>query len=226
MVYFIDPNELIKEFNEIINIAQKKAFLTVGIEIQKDEIENLENYQQHLAKKKKEFVEKRYENEANLIYCIEKSVKVIQQEIIMLVCLKEDKMANAWDILVDAQINLGNVIRNYPFDADFLNNYKKRLENYENLLFPKMMFHSAGGIIKKSECSICGEDFENCDHIKGKLYFGESCHRIIKEMELEEVSVVDNPANKHCRTLTIETNGKEIDILTLRETKHYSQHAI
>lgn len=36
-------------------------------------------------------------------------------------------------------------------------------------------------------------------------------------MELEEVSFVENPANKHCRVLTIESNGKIIDIMTLRE---------
>lgn len=46
---------------------------------------------------------------------------------------------------------------------------------------------------------------------------GEMCCRIITEMDLEEVSLVENPANKHCRTLTIEQNGKKIDIMTLRE---------
>jgi hypothetical protein len=42
---------------------------------------------------------------------------------------------------------------------------------------------------------------------------------MITEMELEEVSLVDNPANKHCRVLTIETDGKKIDIMTLREVE-------
>jgi len=38
-------------------------------------------------------------------------------------------------------------------------------------------------------------------------------------MELEEVSLVDVPANKQCRVLTTTYNGKTVDSLTLREVK-------
>ena len=48
---------------------------------------------------------------------------------------------------------------------------------------------------------------------------GELCLTLISEMELEEVSFVDNPANKHCRIMTIEHDEKTIDILTLREVE-------
>ena len=58
-----------------------------------------------------------------------------------------------------------------------------------------------------------------CNHIKGKLYGGELCVRVITEMELEEVSLVDVPANKQCRVLTTAYNGKTVDTLTLREVE-------
>lgn len=218
MKVFIEyPNLLINEFNELVAVSQKKAFITVGIEIQKEEIETLKNYRIDLSKLKKEFVGKNLENEANLVYCIENSIKTIQYELEMLVNIKEDKMSEAWGNLVDAQVTFGTVVRNHLSESNFFNGYMERLANYEKLLFPSLFFQSIGGIIKKSHCSICNENFTRCDHIRGKLYLGELCCRIISEIDLEEVSFVDNPANKHCRTLTIETNGKIIDIMTLRE---------
>ena len=40
MKAFIEnPNLLIKEFNEVASRIQKKTFITIGIEIQKEEIE-------------------------------------------------------------------------------------------------------------------------------------------------------------------------------------------
>jgi len=218
MKAFIEnPELLINEFNEMAAIAQKKAFITVGIEIQQEEIEVLFNYIKELANLKKEFVEKKLENEANLIFTFENSLKVLQYELEMLVFIKQDKMAEAWDKLVDAQVIFENVVRTYPFETNSLNGYLERLNNYEKLLFPKLNFQSVGGIIKESKCSICDNDYDKCDHLKGKLYMGEMCCRIITKMELEEVSFVENPANKHCRVLTIETDGKMIDIMTLRQ---------
>lgn len=215
--YLINPNELIRDYNEVIDEAQKMAIFTVGIELQKKEIENLELYINELSAQKKDFASKNNENEANLIYCFERLAMIIQSELKMLVCLKEDEMAQAWDTLVDCQVNLGTIMRNYPFESDHLEHYLKRLDSYEKTLFPKMVFHSVGGFVKKSHCSICKADYGDCDHIKGKFYNGEMCSRHITEMELEEVSMVENPANKHCRLLFRETNGIKIDVLTMRE---------
>jgi hypothetical protein len=217
MVFFENPEPLINKFNELAEQAQRKAYITIGIEIQKEEINNLKKYREELLNFKKEFILKRLESEANLIFCIESTLRVLQYELEMLVHIKEDEMSQAWSDLVNAQVIFGNVIGNYPFKTEHLNFYMERLSNYEQLLFPKLHFQSVGGIIKKSKCSICDDDYQNCDHIKGKLYMGEMCCRVITEMELEEISLVENPANKHCRVLTIETNGKKIDILTLRE---------
>lgn len=218
MLAFIEnPNLLIKEFNELIDVSQTKAFITVGIEIQKTEIETLNQYRLDLLELKKEFVSRGLENEANLVFCIEGSVKVIQYELEMLVNIKEDKMAAAWGNLVNAQTLIGPINRNYPFDENHLLAYMERLSNYEKLLFPKMFFQSTGGIIKKSECSICHQDLNMCEHLKGRLYMGEMCCRLISEMDLEEVSFVDHPANKHCRVITIQSGDRKWDVLTLRE---------
>jgi hypothetical protein len=216
-VFIENPNLLIKEFNEMASIAQRKAFITIGIELQKEEIETIKNYRKDLSNLKKQFVERKLENEANLVYCIDNSLLAVQYELQMLVNIKEDKMNEAWGNLVTAQITYGTVVRNYPFEFESANSYVERLEGYEKLLFPKMIFLSVGGIIKKSNCSICKEPYSKCDHIKGRLYNGELCVREITEMELEEASLVDVPANKHCRMLTTSYDGKTVDLMTLRK---------
>jgi hypothetical protein len=215
--FTVNPNLLIEEFNEVASIAQKKAFITIGIEIQKEEIENLGIYRKKLFDLKQDFAKKKLENEANLIYCIENSILAVQYELQMLINIKEDKMSEAWGNLVNSQVIYGTVVSNYPFELESGTSYLERLANYEKLLFPNLYFQSAGGIIKKSHCSICKKKSGKCDHLKGKLYNGELCCRNITEMELEEVSLVETPANKHCRVITIEKNGKKIDIMTLRE---------
>jgi len=219
MLAFIEnPKLLIDEFNLMAYNAQRKAFVTISIEIQKEEIQIIEKYIENLKLLKKAFVVKKLENEANLVYCIENSLLAICYELQMLVSIKEDKMNIAWDNLVRAQVIYGSVISNSPFESEENTNYLLRLEQYEKLLFPKLHFHSIGGVIKESHCSICKKKTGKCQHIKGKLYNGELCTRNITEMELEEVSLVENPANKHCRLLSVEQNGKKIDVLTLRET--------
>lgn len=225
-VFLENPNLLIKVFNEIAAIAQRKAYITVGIEIQKEEIQTLKTYQDELNELKKEFIKMNLDNEANLVYCINSSLLALQYELQMLVNIKEDKMDEAWGNLVNAQVTYGTVARNYPFQFQASNGYMERLASYEKLLFPDLYFQSAGGLIRKSHCSICGESFSKCDHIKGKLYMGELCCRIITEMDLEEVSFVENPANKHCRVLTIESGGKTMDILTLREQSTSANFAL
>jgi hypothetical protein len=215
-VFLANPNLLINEFNEMAASAQKKAFITVGIEIQKEEIETIKNYRNELSNLKTQFVERKLENEANLVYCIDKSLLAVQYELQMLVNIKEDRMSEAWGNLVNAQVTYGAVVRNYPFEFETTNCYVERLEAYEKLLFPKMFFASVGGVIKKSNCSICKEPYSKCQHIKWRLYNGELCVREITEMELEEGSLVEVPANKHCRILTTSYDGKTVDLLTLR----------
>ena len=107
MVFIENPNLLIKEFNEVTSRVQKKAFITIGIEIQKNEIDNLISYRQELAQLKEDFKKRKLENEANLVYCIDNSLLALQYELQMLVNIKEDNMSEAWGNLVNAQVIYG-----------------------------------------------------------------------------------------------------------------------
>lgn len=148
-IFTENPNILIKEFNEIALRAQKKAFITVGCEIQRDEINNLKKYNENLLKLKEDFKKRKLENEANLIYCIENSLLAIEYELQMLVNIKEDKMSEAWGNLVNAQVIYGTVVSNYPFELESGIGYLERLADYENCYSPIYYFIVQEELLRK-----------------------------------------------------------------------------
>lgn len=85
-----------------------------------------------------------------------------------------------------------------------------RLDDYEVLelleqverwqsLFPYRVFASPEFVIETARCSICktlSSPWSGCDHAPGRVYCGESCHRIIEGMHLKSVSLVLEPVQK------------------------------
>lgn len=57
---------------------------------------------------------------------------------------------------------------------------------------------SVSGIVKRSECSICGDDYVRCNHVAGSVYNRRKCINRISEIEFLEVSVVAEPTNPMC----------------------------
>jgi hypothetical protein len=222
IAYSINPALLMDEFNDVAEKAHAKAFITIGTEIQEKEISDLKEYISKLIEIKADFIERKLEPEANMVFCFVGSIRAVQYELQMLVNFKADKMSEAWGCLVFAQTVLGPVIRNHPIDnTSPIEGYLNRLVAYEKLMFPQMDFFSAGYIIKECQCSICKKDPDVCDHLKGKLYMGELCYRIIVEADLLEGSRVKNPANKLCRTMAYRVDGITYDPLTLREIENH-----
>ncbi len=57
---------------------------------------------------------------------------------------------------------------------------------------------SVAGIAEYSTCSICSENYVNCNHIAGEIYNNQSCTHEIKKSTGIEVSVVYEPTNSQC----------------------------
>lgn len=222
IIQFNEVKEIFKEFNELANKVQNIAIFCRDIELQKEEIRSVTTFIHKSTILKENNKNEFSESELNLILFIIFNLEAVKHELEMLVYLKENKMDLAWASLVQAQTKISIAAKNHPFDRKHLKGYISLLDEYEKLLFPKMMFGSAGYLIKKTKCTICGLEYEECDHIKGKFYNGELCIREIHEAELEETSIVENPANKMCRIISITDDGKEIDILTLKEKNTYA----
>lgn len=218
MIMLNEVKELFEKFNDVIAHAQDIAIFTRDIELQKSEVAVLRRFIDKSEKLKDENKDKFSEPELNLILCFILSADTISKELSMIICLKNGQMDTAWTCLVQAQTQIAIVARNHPLNEErHWNGYLAKLDAFEKLLFPKMMFASTGGIFKKTCCSICKLEYEDCKHLKGKMYSGELCVREIHDMDIEEVSIVENPANKLCRQLGVPRNGKTVDVLTLKQ---------
>lgn len=217
IIQFIEVRDLLDEFNQVAERAQNIAIFTRDVKLQKAEIETLSDFIEKTNILKATNKDKYSEQELNLICFILFSIEAVKSELTMIINLKENKMDLAWSSLVHAQTRISIAASNHPFNDGHLTCYIAKLNGYEKLLFPKMMFASVGYLIKKTECSICGLEYEDCNHMKGKFYSGELCVREIHEAELEEASLVENPANKLCRILSLTFDDKEVDPLTLKE---------
>jgi hypothetical protein len=72
---------------------------------------------------------------------------------------------------------------------------KRRFESGELSAF------SVAGIARRAICSICREDYTQCDHVAGEMYGGISCVDEIEELLLGEFSLVADPINPAMRIL-------------------------
>ncbi|NML91551.1 hypothetical protein HHL26_21165 [Sphingobium sp. TB-6] len=77
----------------------------------------------------------------------------------------------------------------------------------EKWFFPPQVFMSAGLIVKRQECSLCGDDYEKCDHIAGRPYMGRLCAVVLKEVTPDHVALVEAPANRRCRITAFSVPG-------------------
>lgn len=63
---------------------------------------------------------------------------------------------------------------------------------------------SFGALIYDSECSVCGRQYVDCNHITGKMYGAVKCIATIKGADLAEISVVAQPANPYATVRRVE----------------------
>lgn len=210
----------VEKYNTVLSKAQSTAIFVRGVEFQQEQVKELDNLLIDIELKKKVAINKKNNTESNHLLCLELTTNAVKYELLMLINLKEDKPDNAWKALINAQREIVLAIRNHPINGDYLNGYAHKLYLYEITLFPKMHFASRGCVVSKSICSICDEPIDCCEHIKGYAYMGQVCCEIIQKIEsIDEISLVENPADKLCRIVSLYENGKSIDIFTHREIK-------
>ncbi len=214
-------DEVIAAFNEMANEAQTLTFLTRGIELQELMEEKLLAFIERLGVEKEERISILDEEGANTILSMELCLQMVLEELRMWMRLKQDQPELAWNHLVSAQhlclaaITVRRQLASRPA-TEALENIHNKLLMIERVVYPPQIFNSIGGIAKKRECSICGGDYDNCPHIRGRAYMGKRCHTIVQELRLDEVSIVDEPADKRCRITHFSDSGKRRNKMTWR----------
>jgi hypothetical protein len=164
-----------KEFNEIIIGCQKFCYITRAREFQTQARDRLIPLKTKAEQLKERAIADKCEDIANAMLSFEEMTKAIVNELSMWIAIKDEDYAQAWDFLVNAQISAIDAIRAHPI-ADHLEGYVAHLSTLEKHIFPHHGFFSIGAIVQKSECSICGQEYGICDHLKGKPYMGKICN--------------------------------------------------
>ena len=143
----------------------------------------------------------------------------------MWIDLKENDPNKAWGYLINAQNNSNDAMKAYKI-IEILNLkiFIQRYEIIEKIIFPPQVFFSTGIVVDDTICSICENNYEQCEHIAGQVYMGEFCTRIINKIrETREVSIVENPSDKNCRALEITDKNSTYDTMTLEMKNNDSE---
>lgn len=201
-----------QEMEATISECQRFMYITRAVEDQRATVETLRVLLEKLRTEKQVAIANRAEEWANLLLLNESITSMFYEFGRMWVFIKEDEMNQAWDSLVSAQIAIRDAIlvRSEPA----LESLNERLHIIEKTLFPPLIFNSPGFVAEASECSICRSEYGECEHVKGRVYMGQICSRIYTKFTIVEFSMVDDPANKHCRVLSFHKDGVTRDWMT------------
>lgn len=187
------------KFLNQVRDCERFAFLCRSSKLQQEAASRLREFMVEVRELKVLAIAESNEDLSNELLGYECALNALAHELEMYISIKSDNPGEAWSHLINAQMATKHAVQSHQSAAHLEEVYAHRLHALEHLLFPKQMFASAGFIAEEDECSICGQVYGDCNHVKGRPYMGELCSRIIKRSKLLEVSLVTDPANKHCR---------------------------
>ena len=203
----MSDEELLAEVESLLAEARRVSHFTVDPSLKGAVVSSCDKALAALVAAKKATND---EDAANRLLAAELAVVGASAEMQMWQHLEAKDFEGAWGRLVEAEDALhasGNVHSGsavYQVDAE------RRLL-FEATLFPPQMFMSTGMIVEKASCSICGEQYDDCGHVKGHAYNGELCTRTIEQAKMLEVSIVEHPSDRRCRV----TNVGGLNTMTL-----------
>lgn len=138
--------------------------------------------------------------------------------------IKSDEGGKSWMLFVDASDYL-DVARlfldKFRMNSAGHEHFVGFLKALENSIFPtNQLFVSPGAKETLGDCSVCGEDFFDCEHIERDIYNGVLCQRVNKRIiEANHIALVKNPRDRRCVIRTIESkDGSVLDVFSRERT--------
>lgn len=213
-------------FNNVVTNNRKFLYFTRAIEFQKEAMTDLESLLKRTISLKKKMISQKSEKLSNQLLCLQSLLLAYINELRMYVSLKDQRMDDAWESLINAQgamrtaFQADEIVEKYGGNA-----YLQKLEQIEESFFPHQTFNSMEAKAEYSDCSICGKKYGTCGHLVGKPYMGEICYRILRKIEFTGLAIVINadPASKHHRITDVSDNGYMRNVLTWRISKTIEQ---
>ena len=139
------------------------------------------------------------ELQAKTIWCLQGLLFVHTEFVSAYNSMRSRDVADAFDRIEHVLYATPSIRRHLhdaggKFGLDLIHN---AAENWVTLLDPPYGV-SHGSIIRRAYCSICQTKVGvlwPCGHIRGEIYGGQLCVRIVKQLEMAEVSIVERPAS-------------------------------
>jgi len=159
-----------------------------------------EEYWKKLLEIKKTAVKNSEHSISKVSWCFETIGHIHDEYIRSYNQLKEGDFYDSWCSLEKCETQISFLDDHFhdekdEFGIDYIRNYVEKLQS----LFPYKTFISPG-FTGKRRCSICNEMITPrncCEHENGEIYDGEMCSKIVTDMNILEVSIVDNPVQKY-----------------------------
>ncbi|TQQ82975.1 hypothetical protein EGH24_05945 [Halonotius terrestris] len=212
--------EFVEEYTETVQDCERFTFLPRGESYQKEAIKSLSELLEKSGDIRMEMIEQGDEEAANQVLALRCMIQALRYELKMWIDLKEEDWGSAWNALVDAQDSAKSARSAHDLAEQCnVENYLGKLEMVEKFVFPPQTFNSPGLYVETFLCSICGEDYSECEHIAGEPYWGFFCQRVVDNIAgTREVSIVENPEDKKARmTEHITDDGMIRDQLTWKK---------
>jgi hypothetical protein len=185
-------------------------------DLQTDELHRQHTLLLKIDRYRHQAIEVQNEEQANAAFVNLNIIEGVLYHLQLWTLAKADRVAEAWDQLVEAQDALRLVLRFVQEDKIRL--WYQDLLVLETILFPPQRFVSDAHCFKYSECTICDRTYGECDHIAGYLYMGRLCQQRVCDIHsVDHLAIVDHPRDKGCRFTKIKINGYMWCTLTRRQ---------
>jgi hypothetical protein len=205
----------IAHFNASVENKANLTYIVRDSDLQRDALAELSMLAKEAEGWKRRAISEQDEDYANLFLGCECVIEALKAELTMWLQLKEGKPDDAWNSLVVAQMATRDAVRAHK-GFSYLEGRAIRLVNIERVVFPEQVYFSAGLIVEHQECSICGAEYEDCNHLVGMPYMGEFCRCILRAFKADHVAMVKDPANKQCRVVSFNAEGGKRNRMTWR----------
>ncbi|EAA7596743.1 hypothetical protein H1385_003157 [Salmonella enterica] len=209
--------EVINFFNNGIKEAEIFLCLARSSQLQLEQCLALDLLLYTATRIKHEEVHRGKEDNANLFLGFECAIGAVRSELMMWILLKLDMPNEAWDQLVAAQMGCLDASRAHRGFAH-CEQRREVLEQLEDKIFPPQVFISAGFVSDRLDCSICGERYSQCEHLRGKPYMGQFCEVIHRNLRGDHVALVEAPEDKRCRVVSVKIKDGYQDKLSMETT--------
>lgn len=141
------------------------------------------------------------ERDAGAVWCLETIADAQDHYLRAWQAMREDRFYAAWCALEQVELALHFLARHFD---DTANEYaitflREHIPQWQSV-FPYHFFISPGFLKTAIHCKVCDARLtprHQCEHRLGEIYRGEMCFHVIKETELIEMSIVENPVQKY-----------------------------